>query len=192
VRRKGYDEHQAQDLTQEFFARLLEKNYLAEANQQRGRFRTFLLTALSHFLDNQWDWDHRVKRGGRQKFISFDEAQAEQRWAREPALSCTPEKLFDRHWALTLLDGSLAQLRQECAVAGKADLFDRLQGFLIGERASYVELAERLGMSAGALKVAVHRLRRRYGELLRTAVAQTVASPAEVDEELRHLFAAVS
>jgi RNA polymerase sigma-70 factor (ECF subfamily) len=193
VRRRGFDADEAQDLTQEFFARLLEKNYLQTADRQRGRFRTFLLAALSHFLDNHWDRKHRVKRGGRLVFVSFEELQAEQRYALEPSSDLTPEKLFDRRWALTVLEGVHQRLRKEYVVAGKAQEFQALQVCLSGEkgRASYAELGEPLGMSEGAVKVAVHRLRRRFGELLRAEIAQTVARPEEVDEEIRHLFAVV-
>ena len=195
VRRRGHDHHQAQDLTQAFFARLLEKNDLTAADQTRGRFRSFLLTACQHFLLNQLDHDTARKRGGGKAHVPLDFAGADGRYAAEPAHDDTPERLFDRRWALELLDQALAELRQEYAAAGEAKqrLFEALSPVVGGEaEASYTQVGEKLGMSEGAVKVAAHRLRKRCRELLREAVAQTVADPAEVDEELRHLLAAVA
>lgn len=193
VRRRGYHPEEAQDLTQEFFARLLEKKYLQTADRQKGRFRTFLLAALGHFLDNHWDSAHRVKRGGRVIFVSFEELQAEQRYALEPSHELTPERFFDRRWALTVLEGVHQRLRNEYVATGKTDEFGALQVFLSGEkgRGSYAQVAGPLEMSEGAVKVAVHRLRRRYGELLRAEIGQTVATLEEIDEEIRYLFAVV-
>jgi RNA polymerase sigma-70 factor (ECF subfamily) len=191
VRRKGYDAHAAQDLTQEFFARLLARNYLSVADRKRGKFRSFLLGCLEHFLAREWTRAHAQKRGGGQPLFSLDETDAENRYLREPAHELTAEKIFDRRWATTLLDQAMARLREECLASQKGELFEKTQNYLSGERgeASYADLAVSLGMSEGAIKVAVHRLRQRYGELVRDEIAQTVATPGEVDEELRYLFA---
>jgi RNA polymerase sigma-70 factor (ECF subfamily) len=191
VRRKGYDAHVAQDLTQEFFARLLARNYLSVADRNRGKFRSFLLSCLEHFLAREWTKAHAQKRGGGQTLFSLDETDAESRYLLEPAHELTAEKIFDRRWATTLLDHAMARLREECLASQKGELFEKTQNHLSGEKgeASYAELAVALGMSQGAIKVAVHRLRQRYGELVRAEIAQTVANPEEVDEELRYLFA---
>ena len=189
VRRRGHRPHDAQDLTQEFFARLLERNYLQLANRSQGRFRSFLLTSLKHFLINDWKKENRCKRGGGQKILSLDEEMAESRFATEPAAAQPPDSLYDRGWAAILLDRALAALRAEFEQSGKLDLFERLKVFVWGEKCalSYAEMATQLRMTEGAVKVAVHRLRQRYGELLRTEVSQTVTTPAEVNEELRYL-----
>ena len=194
VRRRGYDAHEAQDLTQAFFTRLLEKNDLATAERERGKFRSFLLTSLKHFLSNEWDRGHAKKRGGCRTPVSIDFATAEGRYHREPSHELTAEKIFDRRWALTLLDQVLARLRDESAQAGKSQMFELLKVFLTGEKApvSNRELAGELSMTEGALKVAIHRLRRRYRELLRTEIGQTVAGPEEIEQEIRDLFAAIS
>ena len=191
VRRKGYAAHDAQDLTQEFFARLLARNYLSVADRNRGKFRSFLLGCLEHFLAREWTRAHAQKRGGGKLLFSLDEMDAENRYLREPAHELTAEKIFDRRWATTLLDQAMTRLREECLASQKGDLFAKCQDYLSGERgeASYADLAASLAMSEGAIKVAVHRLRQRYGELVRAEIAQTVASPDEVDEELRYLFA---
>jgi RNA polymerase sigma-70 factor (ECF subfamily) len=192
VRRRGYRADEAQDLTQAFFATLLEKEYLDMADPGRGRFRSFLLASLSHFLANEWDRARARKRGGG-KVISMDVADAESRYSLEPADDLTAERLFERQWAMTLLDQVLAELREELARDGKQPLFDRLKGFLGGEApgASYGQVAAELGMTEGAVKTAVHRLRRHYRRLLRARIAQTVASAEEIDDEIRHLFAAL-
>jgi len=192
VRRKGYSPHDAQDLTQEFFARLIEKNSVRAADRNKGRFRTFLLGALDHFLANEWRDARRIKRGGGKPLLSLDDT-AEERYRLEPADTATPERLYERRWALTLLEQSLARLDEECAVDGKRALFDAVKGLLAGERlpGGYSELADKLQMSEGAVMTAVHRLRRRYGELLRAGIAQTVSGPAQVESELRHLFTAL-
>jgi len=191
VRRKGYDAHVAQDLTQEFFARLLARNYLSVADRNKGKFRSFLLGCLEHFLAREWTRPHAQKRGGGQPLFSLDETDAENRYLREPAHELSAEKIFDRRWATTLLDQAMARLREECLASQKGDLFEKSQNYLSGEKgeASYADLAATLGMSEAAIKVAVHRLRQRYGELVRAEIAQTVASPKEVDEELQYLFA---
>jgi len=192
VRRRGHRPDEAQDLTQAFFAALLEKEYLRVADPERGRFRSFLLASLNHFLANEWDRARAQKRGGG-KVISMDVADAESRYSLEPADNLTAETLFERQWAMTLLDQVLTELREELARGGKQPLFDRLKGFLGGGApgASYGQVAAELGMTEGAVKTAVHRLRRHYRRLLRARIAQTVASAEEIDDEIRHLFAAL-
>lgn len=193
VRRRGSSPADAQDLTQEFFARLLEKRKLAGLTREKGKFRSFLLTALNHFLTDQWKQAKARKRGAGQ-VISLDAMAAESRYGLEPADTWTPEKLFARQWALTVLNVVFAALQTEYEAAGKGALFGELNFSLAGDRGGvpYAELAGRLGMSVGAVKVAVHRLRRRYREVLRAQVAQTVAGPEEVEEELRDLMRALA
>ena len=190
VRRQGYSSHDAQDLTQAFFARLLEKNYLSAVDPRKGRFRSFLLAALGHFLAKEWRRARAQKRGGEFTFVSTD---AEQQYLQVPASNLSPEQLFEQQWAMTLLDQTLARLYEEFVASGKGALFGKLKIFLTGERqaASYSDLAARLGMTEAALKMAVSRMRQRYGELLRAEIANTVASPGEIDDELRALFAAL-
>jgi len=194
VRRRGYNPEDAQDLTQEFFARFLAKNYLAGVDRQRGRFRSYLLGALNHFLSDAWDHAHRLKRAAVQNVLPIDGQSGETRYATEPVDELSPDRLFDRRWALTLLDQVLSQLRQEHQAAGKARLFEKLSGFLTGETGSdaYPQIAAELGMTEGAVRVAVHRLRKRYGDLFMREVAQTVSSPQEIREEMQYLLAAVS
>ena len=185
--------HDAQDLTQEFFAQLLEKDYLQAADPRRGKFRSFLLTAFKHFLSKERERANAQKRGGGHRLLSLDFQLGESRYHLEPADHATPERLYERGWALAILEQTLARLRQEFANAGKEKLFECLKAALAGEgmQESYAQVAEELGISEQAVKVAVYRMRRRYQELLRAEIAQTVASPEEVDEELRDLFAAV-
>jgi RNA polymerase sigma-70 factor (ECF subfamily) len=194
VRRQGHSSPDAQDLTQEFFARLLSKNYLGAVDRARGRFRSFLLASLKHFLANEWDKAGAQKRGGHQVLIPIDAQSAETSYAFEPADGMTAEKLFERRWALTLLDQVLAALRAEYEGEGKGALFEQLKSTLTGERRTirYAEMGERLGMSEGAVKVAVHRLRQRYRELLRAEIAETVSTPEEVESEIRALFSALA
>ena len=194
VRRKGHGPHDAQDLTQAFFARLLEKNYVAQADRDRGRFRTFLLAALTHFLADEWDKTRRLKRGGDREMISFDAASAEERYRLEPIDQLDAAKLYERHWVTTLFDKVLARLEQEFRDSGKAGLFDALKGSLLADDSalSYTELGAQLGLKEDAVKQAVHRMRRRYRELFREEIAQTVAGPGEVEDELKHLFAVLS
>lgn len=194
IRRRGSGPHEAEDLTQGFFAHLLEMETLKKADQRKGKFRTFLLAALTKFLSNEWDKRQTLKRGGRSQIISLDEAQAEELYHLEPVEPASPEKLFDRRWAATLLDGVLARLREEYRAGGKSELLTQLEPGLTQEAAPgrYADWSRALGMSEGAVRVALHRMRRRFGELLREEIAQTVASPAEVDEEIRHLFEAIS
>jgi RNA polymerase sigma-70 factor (ECF subfamily) len=195
VRSRGYAPEESQDLTQAFFARLLEKNVLRSADPDRGRFRSFLLASLKHFLANEWDRARAAKRGGGEPALSIEinVEDAERRFGREPADVLTPERIFERNWALTLLDSVLADLRSQYHRDGKGELFDRLKGSLTGDAggASYAEIASASGMTEGAVQVAVHRLRRRYRDLLREHICQTVASPEDVDEEIRDLFKAV-
>jgi RNA polymerase sigma factor (sigma-70 family) len=193
VRRQGHGVEEAQDRTQEFFARFLERKYFRLADRNRGRFRSFLLTSLKHFLINDWKKENREKRGGSQVVLSLDEEMAESRFATEPATAQPPDSLYDRGWAAILLDRALTALRVEFEKSGKLDLFERLKGFVWGEQSglSYAEMAGQLGMTEGAVKVAVHRMRQRYGELLRAEIAQTVSTPAEVNEELRYLVSVI-
>ena len=193
VRRRGYDAEEAKDLTQEFFLRLLQKHYLAHADRSKGRFRSFLLTALNHFLANDWRRAQAAKRGGGQPLISLDDPAAETRYALEPLSDLTPEKIYERRWALTLLDRALGRLAAEYEAAGRSPQFERLRGFLATESGEtrYAAVAAELGMTADAVGVAVHRLRYRYRELVREEIAHTVASPAEVEDEIRWLFTAV-
>jgi RNA polymerase sigma factor (sigma-70 family) len=190
VRRQGHDSHDAQDLTQEFFTRLLEKDYLGDVDRAKGKFRSFLLAALKHFLSKEWARAKTLKRGGGCTLVPLDALVAEDRYRREPQDDATPERLFERRWALTLLDQVLTRLGQEYETAGKRAVFEQLQGCLAGDRSSlpYAELAARLDMSEGAVKVAVYRLRQRYRGVLREEIAQTVADAAEIDDEIRQLF----
>ena len=193
VRRGGHSAHEAQDLTQEFFARLLARRNLRAADRQRGKFRTFLLTSLKNFLANEWRKEQAQKRGGGRASVALDFSAGETRYSLEPAHELTPERIFERRWALTLLDQAITKLRDEYAAKGNAELFEALKGSLGGEAAAagYAELADRLDMTEGALKTAAHRLRRRCRELLRAEIAQTVAKDADIDDELRELFSAV-
>jgi RNA polymerase sigma-70 factor (ECF subfamily) len=194
VRQRGHSPEDAQDLTQEFFTRLLARNWIGSVDPHRGRFRTFLLTAMSRFLAGEWDRLKAQKRGGGQRVLPLDIETAETRFQLEPADPVTPEKTYERHWAQTVLDTVLERLRQAYAAEGKADLFAELKGSLTQARAAvpYAKLAARLNVSEGALRVAVHRLRQRYRELLRAEIAHTVAGPGEVEEELRYLFRALT
>jgi len=193
VRRQGHSIENAQDSTQEFFARLLERKSLRVVDRNRGRFRTFLLTSLKHFLINEWKQANRDKRGVGQKILSLDEEMAESRFTAEPVMEQPPDALYDRGWAAILLDRAMAALHAEFAQSGKQHLFERLKVFVWGEKntLSYAAMAAQLGMTEDAVKVAVYRLRQRYGELLRGEVAQTVATPVEVDEELRYLVSII-
>lgn len=194
VRRQGRDPEESRDLTQSFFARLIEKRWLSGAAPDRGRFRTFLLTALSHFLANEWIRERRIKRGGGVEFIALDAASAEERYKLEPSDNVTPETLFERRWALTVLEQALGALESESKAAGRGDLFEALRPHLSGDPDSpaLAGLARSLGMSEGALKVAAHRLRRRFGELVRQEIARmTDGVPATVDAELQHLREAI-
>ena len=190
VRRRGYSPEDAKDLTQSFFARLLHRNWITCADRERGRFRTFLLTAMSRFLSDEWDKLRAIKRGGQVAHVPVHLDTAETRYGHEPVDNATPEQCYERRWALALLDVVLQRLRAEYEHEGKDALFEVLSSCLIGNRESqqYALLATQLKMSEGAVKVAVHRLRKRYRQLLRSEIAQTIAGAEDVDDELRHLF----
>ncbi len=193
VRRQGHQPDDAQDLTQEFFTRLLEKHYLQSADPERGRFRSFLLTAFKRFLSKERNRERTKRRGGGRKLLPLDFEAGERQYNRELAHEVSAEKIYEQRWALTLLDRVFARLRDEFDRAGKQKEFNCLKVYLTGEAGtpSYQEVAPELAMTEGAIKVAVHRLRRRYRDLVREEIAQTVARPEDVDEELRQLFAAV-
>jgi RNA polymerase sigma-70 factor (ECF subfamily) len=190
VRSKGFGPHDAEDLTQEFFTKFLASDALRMVSQERGRFRAFLLASLNHFLANEWDRLRAQKRGSGQRTLSFDAASAEERLLIEPATHLTPDLLYERRWAVALLDTVLGRLRAEMIAAGKASLFDALRPFLTDAAGtmSYPEAAARLAMTEAATRKSVQRLRQRYRELLREEVAHTVGAPHEVEEELRHLL----
>ena len=193
IRRKGLAPADAQDVTQEFFCRLIGKNYLASVDRTRGSFRSFLLASINHLLANEWDKARALKRGGGKQILSLDAEEAEGRFVQEPAALDSAEKAFDRRWALTLLDRALTVLRDEFAVEGKLAHFDLLKGFLsdVAGDGDYAALADPLGMESGGVAVAVHRLRVRYREIVRAEIAQTVANEAELKDEMRHLFASL-
>jgi RNA polymerase sigma factor (sigma-70 family) len=193
VRRQGYGPEDAQDLTQAFFAKLLEKNFWARADPQKGRFRSFLLTALRQFLADERDRARAAKRGGGVSLISFDEQTGEEHFLEGLDQKLSGEQQFDRQWASTVLEQARARLRQECMASGKSGLYDRVN--LLGDEhdrsVAYAEVAQQLGMSVSAIKSAVSRLRARYGELVREEVAHTVSSPAEVKPEIEYLLSVV-
>jgi RNA polymerase sigma factor (sigma-70 family) len=193
VRRRGYSEADAEDLTQGFFAWLLERHWLEQADQQRGRFRSFLLTSISYFLANEWDKSQAQKRGsGRVVSLPLSAADTSCRW--EPADTVTPEQTFERRWAVTLLDEVMSRLCADYARQDKAQLFEELKPCLLGERSAqpYASLATKLGMTEGSVKVAVHRLRQRYRQVLREEIAHTLEKTEDIEEEMRHLFAVLA
>ncbi len=194
LRRHGYNTHQAEDYTQAFFAYLLEKRGLRVVDPQQGKFRSFLLATLKHFVGDERDRARAQKRGGGQTILSLDFENAENQYAIEPAHELSPEKLFEKSWALTVLDRAMAQLKAESVSTNRQKLFDRLKVYLTAKRDSipYRDVAAELDMTEGAVKVAVHRLRSRYRELLREEIAQTVATEGEIEEEIRNLFAALA
>jgi RNA polymerase sigma factor (sigma-70 family) len=190
IRRRGYSPGDAEDLTQEFFARLLAKDYLARADPHAGKFRSFLLAGVNYLLCDEWDKARRLKRGGGQRVISFDEEAAEARYRLEPADKITPERVFERSWVATLLERAANRLREEYAAEGKSALYDQLTEFRLdasGQRA-YGEVAAQLGQSESAVKSAILRLRRRHHQLVREEITQTVANPSDVDGEIRYLL----
>jgi RNA polymerase sigma-70 factor (ECF subfamily) len=193
IRRLGHSSADAQDLTQGFFARLLAKEWLASADREKGRFRTFLVVALKRFLANEWDWTHREKRGGHAPHFPLDTELAEARYQSEPALEVPADRIYERRWALTLLENTMNRLREEFGQADKSAEFDRLKVFLTADKSAiaYADVASNLGTSEGAARVAVHRLRRRFREIFREEVAHTVASAEDVDEELHYLLRAL-
>ncbi len=190
ARRRGVGPEEAQDLTQGFFARLLEKNALSAATPERGRFRSFLLASFKNFLSNEADRDKAARRGGGAKLLSLDFRESESRLALQPAHELTAEKVFERQWALTLLEHVVARLKQEFDDAGKVKQFEVLKPAISGQELSD-DAGRELGLSAAALRQAAHRLRKRYREILREEVAHTVESPADVDAELAALFEAL-
>jgi RNA polymerase sigma-70 factor (ECF subfamily) len=192
LRRRGYPADQAQDLTQEFFVRLLEGRYLDRANPEKGRFRSFLLTSLKFFVADEGDCQRARKRGGG-VLVPLEFSSGEERYQREPAHDETPERIFERRWALSMLDRVVERLRNEFVQHGRAEHFERLKMFLLGQSdAPYAALAREMNTSEGALKVAIHRLRKRYRDLFRQEIADTVADPAEVESELRYLAAVLT
>jgi len=190
IRRAGHSPEDAQDLTQGFFARVLEKNYFAQADRQKGKFRSFLLAALKHFLSKERERTRRAKRGGRYRFVSWDESEAEERYEAGTSHELTAQRVFERSWAMTLLEKVFEDLRQEYAAIGKSRLFEALQPSLAGEQESgaLTRVASDLNMSKGAARMAVLRLRRRYAQLLRFEIAHTVRRPEQIDNEIRCLF----
>lgn len=191
VRRRVSDAHEAQELTQAFFAELLEKNYLGDADRKRGRFRSFLITAFKHFLSKEWEKARTQKRGGHLKTLSFDFQKADSSRGQDPvASSLTAEQLYDREWALTLLVRIMERLQETMQQKDRGEQYELLKGYLVGERqpGGYRETAERLGMSEEAVRQAVSRLRKEYRRLLREEISETVSDPAEVNDEIRKLF----
>lgn len=193
ARRQGYDVEAARDLTQGYFAVLLEDDYLGDVRLREGRLRAFLLASFRNFLAKERDRSRAQKRGGGTAPLSIDAARAEAWHAAEPVESLTPEAVFERRWALTVLERALDRLRDEAVASGRGPAFERLHGYLTGREphAPYSEVAAELEMSEGAVKVAVHRLRQRYGKLLREEIAATVAEPEQVESELRHLLSVI-
>lgn len=194
VRRRGYTKADAEDSTQAFFARFLEKNYLATLNSERGRFRAFLLASLKNFLANEWDKSQRLKRGGGAAHLSLDWQSADTKFQVAATNEPSPDKAFDREWAVALLAHVLERLRAECVAEGKGRQFDQLKVFLTAGKGAVpqADVAVALGIDEAAVRVAVHRLRKRYRELLRDEIAHTLADPTQVDEEMRALFGAFS
>ncbi len=190
VRRKGHDPDAAEDLTQEFFAQLLAKDLLRQADREKGRFRTFLLAVLDYFLAREWSRGHRQKRGGEYQFVSLDATGAEEQFRLELATNDTPVDQFQRQWAMAMLKQVMVTLGAACAAEGKGPLFEELKHLISGERpaAEYGPIAKRLAMTEGAVRVAVHRLRQRYGELLRQEICKTVATREDAEDELRFLL----
>ena len=194
VRSRELDRESAKDLTQGFFARLLEKNYLADVQREKGRFRCFLLASLKHFLSDEWDKSRAQKRGGGQVHISLDDTTVENRYRLEPVDVMDPEQLYERRWAMTVLEQAQGKLEGEYSKAGKSDLYARLRAVESDPQSAqtFAEIAVEMGLTESAVKSAAFRMRQRYRELVRAEVANTVGSPAEIDEELRHLIGVIS
>jgi RNA polymerase sigma factor (sigma-70 family) len=190
IRREGHNAEDAQDLTQEFFARFLARDDLRAVKSGKGKFRSFLLASVKHFLANAWDHAHAAKRSGQRFCVPWDDEMAERHYSSAVPPNLSSEEAYERQRTLAMLERVLVRLRDEYAAAGKDSLFDGIQGYLSATQSpgTYVEVAERLGLSENAIRVAVHRLRRRYGRMLRSEVAHTVASVEDIDAELRHLF----
>ncbi|MEJ2085512.1 MAG: sigma-70 family RNA polymerase sigma factor [Acidobacteriota bacterium] len=193
LRRRGQNPDQARDLTQAFFTELLEKHRLEAIDQSRGRFRSFLLASLRNFMSHELDKTQTLKRGGRVKTVSMDTAGAEIRYKMEPLEALTPEEIFERRWGLTMMERAMERLEAEYATKSEPSRFDSLKAYVTGwgSETPYKQAAKQLDMSEGAVKTAVHRMRTRYGQLLRDEIAQTLADPKEVDQELRHLLVAI-
>ncbi|MGB5571778.1 MAG: sigma-70 family RNA polymerase sigma factor [Thermoanaerobaculia bacterium] len=193
VRHQGHSPEEAADLTQAFFAYLLEKDVLKSVDPAEGKFRSFLLATLKHFLSHERDKAHAQKRGGDQIGISLDAKLAESRYGYEPSDGLTPEQVYERRWALTVLERTLGKLEEKESTGGDATRFEKLRPYLVGEEPHlpYREVAEELDMSEGAVRGAVHRLRQSFGQFLRDEIAKTVAEPDQVDGEVRHLLGAV-
>lgn len=193
IRRQGYGPEDAQDLTQGYFSYLIDKQVLSAVDPDAGRFRSFLLVTLKHYLSHERDRAAALKRGGGTQTVSLDAASAEQRYHLEPEDNLTPEQVFERRWALTVVERSLERLRQETAEGDRPALFDKVKGCLTGEEphTPYKEVARELGMSEVAMRGTVHRMRQRLGRFLRSEIAETVADPGQVDDEVRHLLTAI-
>jgi RNA polymerase sigma factor (sigma-70 family) len=194
VRRQGRSPHDAEDLTQAFFARLLERNDLAGVDRARGKFRSFLLGSMKHFLANDWDRAQAQKRGGGKAILSIDRESAEESYKFEPVDRLSADKIFERRWAMTLLERTLQRLANEYEKDGKREVFEALKATISGGEGDvgYAEIGKRLGSTEGAIKVAAHRLRQRYREVLRAEIAETVSNGDELEDELRNLFAVLS
>ncbi len=194
VRRQGHSPHDAEDLLQSFFVRFFEKDFLDCVDRAKGRFRSFLLAALNHFLSNEWNKARSQKRGGQVRSLSLDSGEAERWYGEELSSNLTPESLYEQRWACVLLEQVMQRLEEDSEGAGKGEYFAALKGFLAGEdrTQSYGELAAKFEVTEAALKMKVQRLRHRYQRFLREAIAQTVASPEEVEDEIRHLFSVLS
>lgn len=192
ARRQGYDAVESEDLTQEFFARLLQRNDLTDVRPERGRFRSFLLASFKHLLVNEYHRERTEKRGGRTIVVSLEREDPETRYRLERVDPVTPETLFERRWALTVLERSVDRLREEYAVSEKADLFEELKEFLSDQKSlAHAAIASKYGISVGAVGVTIHRLRKRYAEVLREEISHTVGTPEDIDDEVRHLIAAI-
>ncbi len=193
VRRRGHDAHTAEDLTQEFFARLINPRAFARVDRNKGRFRSWLLGAMNHFLAHEWEKACAQKRGGGLAAIPIDEAQANERYERHLATESTPEKLFDQQWALTILERAATRLRSAYIAEDRPEIYERLKSFISAEgpAQTYAEAASQLGLGESAVKSAIHRLRQRYQELIREEVAQTVCTAMELDDELRYLISVI-
>jgi RNA polymerase sigma-70 factor (ECF subfamily) len=189
VRRRGYERDEALDLTQEFFARLLKGESLGSVDRRKGKFRSFLLASMNHFLAKEWTRANRQKRGGGCAIHSLQDHTAERLYLQEAATHGSPDALYERRWAMTMLETALDRLQEDYEARGKAELYHILKGFLSGNQGEerYAGIAERIGMTEGAVKVAVHRMRARYGEILHQTITETVGSPEEVDEEIQNL-----
>ena len=194
LRRRGYNRQQAEDYTQSFFASLLERQGVGKADPEKGKFRSFLLASLKHFLADEWDRAKAQKRGGGRKALSLDIEDGETRYSREPVDALSPEKLFERYWAQTILKLAMARLKAEYVNADNQQLFEHLKAYLTMEQGSmcYHSRAARLNMTEGAVKVAAYRLRQRYGELVRDQIAQTVTTTEQIEDEIRELYSALA